>query len=667
MSRIFFIVIFSLLFLPNLNANSNTVLSQSFESLDGKILNSLQNNQKFIYKITLQNIGKDTLKSVKLSFNIPLEFKLLKVKNAQKFSCSSAKDQLICKKKSLLPNSKKILEFEMETKKLDTQTISSILFINAKTKRGNFEDSDLKTIKVGQPLGKNANKTVDISIDNDTPKVGEEIEFSIIPKTDGTLKVKHDDTLIFKKDRNCKISDHIVECDLNRNRPLLLKAKAQKRGLSICDFTTDNNNTLSIPVDIKRVFKPNIPISIKRLPSKIQASRIFEYEVDINTSDLNRSLEEPKLIFETKSDIDYRFINTKSDKFSCKKSKSFLVCKADKLKKAEDYKLNLTLKAPKESGKLEVEYGFDYMKKRALFDIDVEEVDLDSDHISKLKVDDDIETNSNVIIFGDSVMEISSEYHLDENTLQMFPKNKLFWSHKSRSSAKLKLPEDEQIISAKLYWSGKIDRLIDEEKIYKASQIRFWSGSDQNPKTLRAKIDDLFWKNSGDLFFYSASLDITNYIKKYRDGDYFVSDLMASEGFGGDGAWQVVVLTKKNHSNKKYHIKLYRGFMPLWNSNKFQSSHSFDKSFSINMDEQSRLRRIAFFSIGSDLGYKDRLRVSNQSKNLYEKNDILQNVQSVDIYTDKILAPDMGASKITFSSLGDKLFISFVLIVQESF
>ena len=667
MSRIFSIIILYFIFLPNLSANSNTILSQSFESLDGKMINALQDNQKFIYKITLQNIGKDRLKSVKLSFNIPLEFKLLKVKNAQNFSCSSAKDQLICKKKSLLPNSKKILEFEMEAKKLDTKTISSILFINAKTKRGDFEDSDLKTIKVGQPLGKEINKTIDISIDNDTPKVGDEFSFIIFPKADGILKIRHDKSLVFKKDRNCKISDQILECDLNRNRSLLLKAKAQKRGLSICDFIIDKNNTISIPVDIKRAFKPNIPISIDRLPSKIQTSTLFEYQIDINTSDLNRSLNNPKLIFETKSDIDYTFIKTKSDVWSCKKSNSFLVCKADELKKDEDYKLNLTLKAPKESGKLEIEQGFDYMKKRALIDIDVVEIDLDSDHISKLKVDDEIETNANVIIFGDSVMDISSEYQADENTLRMFPKSKLFWSHKSSSSAKLKLPKDEQIISAKLYWSGKIDRLIDEKKIYKASQIRFWSGDDQNPRTLRAKIDDLFWKNSDDLFFYSASLDITDYIKKYRDGDYFVSDLMASEGFGGDGAWQVVVVTKKKHSNKKYHIKLYRGFIPLWDSNKFQSSHSFDKSFSINIDEQLRLSRIAFFSISSDLGYKDRLRVSNQSKNLYEKNDILQNVQSVDIYTDKILAPDMGASKITFSSLGDKLFISFALIVQESF
>ena len=294
MSRIFVVIIFSLLLLPNLNANGIALLSQSFESVDGKVLDSLEDNQKFIYKIALQNISTEKLKNVKLSFNIPLEFKLLKIKNAQKFSCSSVKDQIICKKNSLPPNSKKILEFDMETKKLTTQTISSILFINAKTKSGNFEDSDLKSIKASKPITKDFDKPIDILTSNDRPKVGEEVEFRIISKINGTLRVVHDSALVFKEDRDCKKSDLTLECEINRNKPLLLKAKAKKIGLSICDFTIDNNKTVSIPVDIQRVYKPNIPIYIKKLPSKIQTSRIFDYEVDINTSDLNRSLKEPK-------------------------------------------------------------------------------------------------------------------------------------------------------------------------------------------------------------------------------------------------------------------------------------------------------------------------------------------------------------------------------------
>ncbi len=516
--------------------------------------------------------------------------------------------------------------------------------------------------------GEAISKKLSYTIDNTNPKVNDIFHIQFNSLEDLELVLNLDKDLEFKgsKGKCKKIEDHL-ECRVEKSKVTEITLKALSHGLMLSDLhLKGSKKTLkTISIEVKRDYIPTIDFQFNTKKNEVLSNAFYEYNIELNSSDSNQTLKDIKLSIHTVSNDNFKLIEFHGKGWSCKQQDRVLFCKLSSLDKNSSSKLRLKVLSPEYSTSIVTKATIEpnLLKKSLESEVDVIRADFDMDNEKEFIKDFSSKINGRKIEIGDSYLCYKDEKEVCEDKTPL-SRSILYMSKKRASTAQLKLKKGDKILYAKLVWMGKVDKNVDFEKIKDAYKIRFKSKKDSKFHTFESKLIDFNWKNDTDFLYYQASVDISKYIKRYRDGEYRVSDLVCSEGYGGDASWRLFIVVKNDQDSKK-DILFYNGFESIWSS-RYKLSQDFSKSVDIDIDPNNKSNNeISIFSLDGDDNYKDKIKIISRSDdNLYTKNDILANRESVDIKI-KGLKFKKPISKLRISSTGDKVFLGYITLVQE--
>ncbi|RUM67167.1 MAG: hypothetical protein DSZ06_01805 [Sulfurospirillum sp.] len=626
-------------------------------------IKELNPNSKFIIELSVLNKTKNDINNIQIDGNIPQEIKILKIEQSSGFSCKSGKNTLLCKRKSIKSTKTKSIKILAKLLQSKQKKIGMTLFLKGFLNKKEFDDANSFEIIIKDDKKSSDEKKAQFTIQpsSEKPKVGELVGFKLISKIDGIIKIKLDKNLQYINSKICKNIGSEIVCKAKKNKEVIFASRAKKAGLSISEFILigkDKNISKEIVLEVQKDYIPkNLPITFKTDKNRVEASENYTYMIDINSSELKKSLKDIKLTLKTNSSSNFEMIKFDGKDWECKQSKYFVNCKLKSLSKGEHKSLKIQAKTPMDDTNIDVDLFLDISKQILSSSIEVVNLDFDTDNEASLQLFREFSTNGRVINIGDSALCYKGVGLSCKDQLSL-AKSEVFFSKKGISSANLKLQKNEEIIFARVFWSGKIDRKRDPKMLENSKILNFKYKDDHNFHTFRVKPDDIYWKNFDDFFYYSASVDMLDYIKRYKSGIYEVSDLACSEGFGGDGAWRLVVITKElNGTNPNRKIEIYNGFEGVWKSKGLEASLNFKDRVNIAL-KGDKLNKFSIFTLCSDSNIDDRISLLDKNKNVYEKLDSLENSHIDDI---NIVDTDKNINNINISSLGDRFFISLVL------
>ncbi len=668
--------VFFIMFTPIvLFANSNNSISLSQTILDKKRESNLSNvafSQEFIYHIEVLNDGNSTLKNIKLTSNIPKEFKILDIKSLQGgFKCLDKDNLLECQLKELKSRKREIIEISSKViskKDIDTTNVIFIKANSSKDPKATIDETDVIPIKISEKksIANQQKRYINCSIDKDNIVVGDEVNLKLSSKTKSSIEVVLDKNLEYiKSDPPCVKKETSLICKTSKDGKIDILAKAIKLGFGISEFrlVEDRSKKSSLPIDIKRSFNKSIPFSVTLSKYRVFGGKIVVFDVELNGSKIDKDMVDIKLFSKYISKEHLKLVASHGDGWSCYEGKFGINCKLEMLKHNTISHLKLDFQAPQDSTKVEFLLNLDTNQKQSEKDIkiDVKSIDYNLDHLRRFSKIESFYDASDLKVTGDRVLCYKDSSGVC-NTLIPLPNSKLYQSKKRESVAKLKIDKGDEIVFARLYWMGVIDRNIDEDRIKSARFITISNTDENNITTLESDIDKFDFKNDDDYFYYQASVDVSEYIKSHKNQTYKVSNLACSEGFGMDGSWRLVVVTKNKNKPKKY-IELYDGFEGVWSSKTFGDSDTFVPKIEIDLDRLGdKKSNIELFCLGADAKYQDSVTITGKGKLFYKSMNVLVNSQVADIDINSDL---VNAKKLTISSKGDKVFVGFVGLISD--
>jgi len=198
------------------------------------------------------------------------------------------------------------------------------------------------------------------------------------------------------------------------------------------------------------------------------------------------------------------------------------------------------------------------------------------------------------------------------------------------SMAKLEFEPGDEIVFARLYWSARI-RNVTQKQIESARYISMkgpQSSTYSEFMTLNSKYN---WHESGSVFDYGASVDVLEYVKANRDGEYYVGNIVSDSGFTNTYAsWQLIVVVK-NPTRSLKNIAIYDGFYSIYGqSNDYPDSVTVRADGFITPTGTQPFDANLFIYVGeSDYGYSDSTEVKNGAGNFVHLVDGVNDVNEV--------------------------------------
>jgi hypothetical protein len=631
--------------------NSSVSLSQTPLDLNGTKITKISPNQEFIYHFEVKSSSKSPVKNIKITDSLPQELKIVKfIDPKNRWRCKNSKENsIVCRLKNALTSKRvEVLDVVVRLNPTKDDEIINSAFVND-------YDNDVSSIKVfkkedGLTVSKNSLKC---SVDNDKPKVGDVVNFSVSYDKDEKVIVNLDENLKFIENDRCRYDKLDLMCEVEKDSDLNISAKVLDYGYSISDFTllNDKKITTSVPIQVDRDFIPNLHFSVNSDNDKVVAGDCYRYKIDINASSLKEDLDAVRVVLTTLSEQNFKYIKTSLDNCICEQNALQLNCQIDKIDKNSTTELIIEVEAPLSGSNVSISTKITPNSsdiKPIIYDQELVEFDYSSDNKKDFSQTKGLTTSGRLINIGDNIFK--------QESLSMLPSSKLFKSFKSSTFAKLDIKDDEEIIFAKLYWMGKIDKNIDFKKIKKAKNISFKNQNDKEFKTFESDLDEFGWINDGDYFLYRGVVDVSKYLKKRASGIYEVVDLQASEGFGGDANWNLVVITdKKEVKDSRKKIAIYDGFLGLWSSKYFKSSKEFKNSLNIKFEDfKTSLTKEPDTKMF--LSYIDGERDGVAHDNL----DVLVNSKNVDMDISYTFVKEQKSIDINISATSDKVYMGVV-------
>ena len=630
--------------------NSSISLSQTPLDLNGTKITKISPNREFIYHFEVKSSSKSPVKNIKITDSLPQELKIVKfIDPKNRWLCKSSKENsIVCRlKNALTSKSVEVLDVVVRLNPTKDDEIINSAFVND-------YDNDVSSIKVFKKDGLTVSKnSLKCSVDNDKPKVGDVVNFLVSSNKDERVVVNLDENLKFIENDRCRYDKSDLMCEVEKYNDLNISAKVLDYGYSISDFAllNDKKITTSVPIQVDRDFIPNLYFSVNSNKDKVVAGDHYRYKIDINASSLKEDLDVVRVVLTTLSEQNFKYIKTSLDNCICEQNALQLNCQIDKIDKNSTTELIIEVEAPLSGSNVSISTKITPNSsdiKPIIYDQELVEFDYSSDNKKDFSKTKALTTSGRLINIGDNIFK--------QDSLSMLPSSKLFKSFKSSTFAKLDIKDDEKIIFAKLYWMGKIDKNIDFKKIKKAKNISFKNQNDKEFKTFESDLDEFSWINDGDYFLYRGAVDVSEYLKKRASGIYEVVDLQASEGFGGDANWNLVVITDKNEvkdSRKK--ITIYDGFLGLWNSKDFKSSQDFQNSLNIKFEDfKTSLTKEPDAKMF--LSYIDGDKDGVSHDNL----DVLVNSKNVDMDVSYTFMKEQKSIDINISASSDKVYMGVV-------
>jgi uncharacterized repeat protein (TIGR01451 family) len=641
--------------------NSSISLSQTTLDLNGTKITKISQNQKFIYHFEVKNSSKYRVKNIKITDSLPQDLTIVKFIDSQnRWICKNSQENSIdCSLKGDLISKKvEVLEVVVRLNPTDEDEIINSAFVND-------YDNDVSSLKIYKKDSiKVSKKSFKCSVDNDKPKVDDIVNFLISSDEDEKVIVNLDENLKYIENDRCRYEKLDLICEAKKESDLNISAKVLDYGFAISDFTllNDKNITRSIPIQVDRDFIPNLHLSVNSNKERVVAGDRYRYKIDINASSLKEDLDDVRVVLTTLSEQNFKYIKTSLDNSLCEQNGLQLNCLIDKLDKNSTISFFLEVEAPTSGSNIAISTKITPNSsdiEPTIYEQEIVEFDYSKDRKKDFLKTYDLSTSGRLINIGDTIFK--------QDSLDILANSKIFRSFKSTSFAKLDINDDEEIIFAKLYWMGKIDKNVDFKKIKDAKNISFKNQNDKEFKTLESDLDEFSWINDGDYFLYRGVVDVSEYLKKRSSGIYEVTDLEASEGFGADSNWNLVVVTKKKEvkdSSKK--ITIFDGFLVIWSSKSFKRSKEFQDSLNLKFEDfktsstKKPDAKIFLSYIGGDSGYMDKLSISDKDGVTHTYMDVLENFKNVDMDISYALMKEQRSTDISISSLGDKVYMGVV-------
>jgi hypothetical protein len=217
------------------------------------------------------------------------------------------------------------------------------------------------------------------------------------------------------------------------------------------------------------------------------------------------------------------------------------------------------------------------------------------------------------------------------------------WAKLSLEDGSGTLTEADEIIFARLYWSARIDQAtVTAAERDAARHIQIKGPSSTSYSTLVSDDDDMNWFKSSSQFDYSTSVDVTNYVKTNRAGNYYVGDIQATNGTNKFASWALIVVVQ-NTQRDFNNIALYDGFQAVHGENAaYPNSVTVAASgFITPTDDSIDFRASLFVYTGeSEANLDDSAEIQDSSGNWHNLTDGYNNPN--DVFNASIYTPENG-------------------------
>ena len=617
----------------------------------------INKDREFYYHITLTNNLKKPSKDIKLYANIPDDIDIDKI-GLEKQNCSYKSHYLSCVRRSL--KDKKI-DFYIKAKRVKKLlgNLTTTFFLEANSKLVASDTVLINIDDVKKFNNQKANRDLSVFISKDNPKVKDKIYLEINSSKDIDLILQLDKRVKYISSNICKKSSNNLECRFKKSDSAKIELEAVDYGLSINEIVDKSSKKIlkDILFDIKRDYIPDLNYSIKTRSDELISSTKYRYMIDINSSKLKRDIKDLEFTLLTLSKDNFKFLRSSSDRWACKQRGKFLRCKRDELKKGDNGSFYIEVLAPDYSTSIKTRATLTPNSEDRPKDseLDIVHMDFDMDNTKEFALEDEFK--------GD--LRVYKEFgtFFDKRDVDL-GYSKLYIKKRDSSDLNLSLDSEDEIIYAKLIWMARVDKNIDYDKLKYANSVKFRSKKDSNFNKIFSQLSNFNYKSDGDFLYYEAYADVTNYIKKYKSGEYELKDLICSSGFGAYGRWSLVVVSKNKKQKSYKDLKLYYGFEGLYKSDSFSDGRYFLDDINIDLELQKDLdSKISLYIFGGDNEYEDSVILRDTAgSTLYSKKNIATNLTNVDI---NIGESEKSISNLELYSKGDKFFVGFISTIQE--
>ncbi len=426
------------------------------------------------------------------------------------------------------------------------------------------------------------------------------------------------------------------------------------------ESVTDENTTIS--TEIKEVVEADVKLSMSDDPDPVEGGNLYRYKIIVQNTHPSKAIEELKLELNTTSVDNFQLNGFVShNDWNCAQVGDTVLCLMRHPLEA-DSKVALTLEAiaPVKETTIEVNatVSSPYLNdpnpsdNHVLEKTKIIKTDFSGDNVrdfTRVPIQGAEDAN----LFGDilsigthSICEKDEKgeckeptYPINNYISQTYVKLDTRYGAKfiNSTNAELKLKPNDDVIWAGLYWMGRIDKNQQgyRAKMEKAFRVYFRHESDtdyheilsernadaiDNNGMLIHGVDKFNFINGTTYFDYQGMADVTEYVRKYKSGRYWVADIQSSEGDNLSAGWNLVVIVRDTSSvpvRELRNITVFDGFQGVW-----KSSMDIDNKYpdEVNQTVRGFLTPAAgsidskfyFFAFEGDKTFKDYIRISDK-------------------------------------------------------
>lgn len=482
----------------------------------------------------------------------------------------------------------------------------------------------------------------------------------------------------------------------------------------------------SIAVDVYEVVNANLALTLSGENDMVEAAKEFSYIFDVANSGTSEDAKEVVVKVETLSSDNFTLNSFTGLGWNCSQSDIVVYCHLDILTANSTSTLALNVTAPDINSTLKI--------NATLYSNVVSEVDLSDNSISKttqiVKYDfmvDNLRDFSQVMINGNANTNIYGEVFTIGNQ-SMCEKDgsgcqepssfvndwvyqeeinldPLAMAYSSATSATLDILDTDEVVWAGLYWMGMIDKNEgDGAKIDEANHVYLRHKDDASYEKVQSSILKFNWKNDTsfgvDIFGYQGVAEVTDYIKTYKKGEYWVADVQTTEGYNLSAGWSLVVVVQdKTMTRKLRNITLFDGFQSVWKNTAYIEANAYPDEITATVNgfltpnSGTVDSKLSLFGVEGDKTLKDSISVSDlgSSPHLltnvvsasddvvngtisdagtinYNRTPHLENTSGIDIDTfdiSTIIENGQSSTDIKISSEGDRFYLGMFSFSTE--
>jgi len=194
------------------------------------------------------------------------------------------------------------------------------------------------------------------------------------------------------------------------------------------------------------------------------------------------------------------------------------------------------------------------------------------------------------------------------------------------TSSYLKIGSEDTVVEA---WLFALGRIYDKNLIPSAQYIQLKTPTSNGYIKLKAPNDKFNWMKRSWVFDYGIAIDITSYVQK--SGDYWVADLISSEGRNLGSGWGIAVIVEDKSGQKRTlkNISLYNGFNGIYNNESYPNPVTSKISGFLTPRTGEVKSKLILMGAESDRGLNDTMSITKKDGSIVLVKDSLNNINNI--------------------------------------